>query len=331
MVVIMSMVLTTNLVSPHLKALEDVNEEEYLRKIVEHTLVNTGNPTDWGKNQTINPESFGLAKANSVIYELDADKVSRLNNQSVYALTYLEMLQSLRLKNVALQFDFSQIIEVSIVLDSNVTGVDSTTYGFNISVNQKQTPKAANLQCYLIANNYFNQATFSTSSKGRGTIEFEVPNDSNGTALLIVFARSPDDERLTSQGVYYFGHLSAEPTESNSFLRLSPLNHTLQVDPQGNEVLLESAYGLSYSYEDELTETSNETYTIPNFLGSSPQVLIVTGWNSSDYFIEYTTFPQVPLQIGPTFEGSECYSFSYVVTINKVFYQLNVKSGGPSI
>jgi hypothetical protein len=148
---------------------------------------------------------------------------------------------------------------------------------------------------------------------------------------LIVFARSPDDERLTSQGAYYFGHLSAEPTESNSFLRLSPLNHTLQVDPQGNEVLLESAYGLSYSYENELTETPNKTFTIPNFLGSSPQVLILTGWNSSDYFIEYTTFPQVPLQIGPTFEGSECYSFSYVVTINKVFYKLNIKSGGPSI
>jgi len=331
MVVIMSMVLTTNLVSPHLKALEDVNEEEYLRKIVEHTLVNTGNPSDWGRNQSINPESFGLAKDNSVIFELDADKVSRLNNQSVYALSYLEMLQSLRLKNVALQFDFSQMIEVSIVLDSNVTGVDSTTYGFNISVNQKKMPKATNLQCYLVAHNYFNQTNSSTSNKGQGTIEFEVPNDSNGTALLIVFVRSPDDDRLTSQGVYCFGHLSAEPAENNSFLSLSPLNHSLQVDPQVTEVSMESAYSLSYSYENELTETSNKTYTIPNFLGSSPQVLIVTGWNSSDYFIEYTTYPQVPLQIGPTFEGAEGFSFSYVVTINKVFYQLNIKSGGPSI
>jgi len=331
MVVIMSMVLTTNLVSPHLKALEDVNEGEYLKKIVEHALVNTGNPIDWGKNQTINPESFGLAKDNSVIYELDPDKVSRLNNQSVYALNYLEMLRSLRLKNVALQFDFSQIIEVSIGLDSNVTDADSTTYGFNISVNQNQSPKTSILQCYLVANNYFNHTTSSTSSKGQGTIEFEVPNNSNGTALLVVFARSPDDDRLTSQGVYCFGHLSAKPIENNSFLNLSPLNHTLQVDPHVTGISLESAYGLSYSYEKELTERSNETYTIPNFLGSSPQVLIVTGWNSSEYFIEYTTYPQVPLQMGPTFEGVECFSFSYVVTINQVFYRLNVKSGGPSL
>jgi hypothetical protein len=331
LVVIMSMVLTTNLVSPHLKALEDVNEEEYLRKIVEHVLVNTGSPTDWGQNQTVTPETFGLAKENSVIYELDVDKVSRLNNQSVYAISYPEMLQSLRLKNVALQFDFSQMMEVTITLDSNVTGADSTTYDFYISVNQNQAPKATNLQCYLVANNYFNQTSSSTSSNGEGTVEFEVPNDSNGTALLVVFARSPDENRFTSQGVYCFGHLSAEPSENDSFLTLSPLNQTMQVDPKISGVSLESAYGLSYSYETELAATSNETYTIPEFLGSSPQVLIVTGLNSSDFFIEYTTYPQVPLQVGPTFEGAECFSFSYVVTINQVFYRLTVKGGGPSL
>ncbi len=327
----MSMVLTTNLISPHLNALEDVNEEEYLRKIVEHAIVNAGDPQDWGKNQTGAPESFGLAKENSVIYDLDLDKVSRLNTQSVYSLTYLEMLQSLRLENVALQFAFSQMVEVSIVLDSNVTVTDSTTYGFNISVNQNQAPKATNLQCYLVANNYFDQTTSSTSNNGQGTVDFEVPNDSNGTALLVVFARSPDDNRLTSQGVYCFGHLSSEPSENNSFLSLSPLNQTLKVDPMVSGVSLESGYGLSYSYETDLTATSNETYALPNFLGSSPQVLIVTGWNSSDYFIEYATYPQVPLQIGPTFEGAECFSFSYVVTINQVFYRLNVKGGGPSL
>jgi hypothetical protein len=331
MVVIMSMVLTTNLVSPHLKALEDVNEEEYLRKIVEHALINTGNPTDWGKNQTLTPESFGLAKDNSVIYELDLDKVSRLNNQSIFAVSYPEMLQALRLKNVALQFDFSQMIEVTIDLESNVTGAVSSTYGFNISVSQNQAPKATNLQCYLVANNYFNQTNSSTSSNGQGIVEFEVPNDSNGTALLVVFARSPDDNRLTSHGMYCFGHLSSEPPENNYFLSLSPLNQTMQVDPKVSGVSLESVYGLSYGYETELTATSNETYTILNFLGSSPQVLIVTGWNSSDFFIEYTTYPQIPLQIGPTFEGAECFSFSYVVTINQVFYRVNVKGGGPSL
>lgn len=327
----MSMVFTTNLVSPHLNALEDVNEEEYLRKIVEHTITNYGSPADWGQNQTLTPDSFGLVKNNSFSYDLDLDKVSKLNNQSVYALSYLEVLQSLRLENVALQFDFSQILDVSIALDSNVTLGDSTTYGFNISINQNQSPTAASLQCYLVANSFFNQTTSSTLSNGQGTVDFEIPNDSNGTALLVVFARSPDDDRLTSQGVFRFGHLSSEPPVNNSFLDLSPLNQTLQVDTNISGVSLDSAYAFSYNYETDLTSTSNETYSIPNFLGSSPQVLVVTGLNSSEFFAEYTTYPQVPLTIGPSFEGAECFSFSYVVTINNVFYRLNVKCGGPSL
>ncbi|WGM90052.1 MAG: hypothetical protein NUK63_02730 [Candidatus Bathyarchaeum tardum] len=330
MVVIMSMVFTTNLVSPHLNALEGVNEEEYLRKIVDHAIVNCGSPANWGENPSIIPESFGLGKDGSFSYELDLDKVSRLNTQNVYSLSYLEMLRSLRLQNVALNFVFSQILDVSIVLDSSVTVGASTTYAFNISVSQNQAPNAANLKCYLIANNFLDETTSSISINDQGTVEFEVPNDSNGPAMLVVFARSTDDNRLTSQGVYCFGHLSPEPAVNNSFLGLSPLNQTLYVHLNVSEVSLESVYSFSYGYKTELSAFSNETYSVPRFLGSSPQVLVVTGWNGSDFFIEYTTYPQVPLEIGSRFEGAECFSFSYVVTINHVLYKLTVKSGGPS-
>jgi hypothetical protein len=331
MVVVVSMAATTKIVMPYISGLQDLNEEEYCRKIVEHTIVSSGSPAGWGQNWSITPEAFGLAEGNSFTYELDSDKVSRLNSQNTYALSYLEMLEALRIEKVALKFSFSQIMDVSVTLNSNVTVGDSTTYLFNISVSRDQAPVATSLQCYVVANNFLNNASSSTSSTGQGAIEVEIPNDSNGTALLIVFARASYDSRVTAQEVYAFGHLSSEPSPNNTFLNMSPLNNTLQVDPNVSEVSLENAYEFSYGYEYALTLTSNETYAIPNFLDSSPKVLAITGWNGSSFFTEWTTYPQVPLEMGANFEDAECFSFNYVVTIDEVFYRLNVQCGGPSL
>jgi hypothetical protein len=325
------MAATTKIVVPYISGLQDLNEEDYCRKITEHTIVSPGSPAGWGQNGSVTPEAFGLAEDSSFSYELDSDKVSRLNSQNTYALSYLEMLEALRIEKVALKFSFSQIMDVSITLNSNVTVGDSTTYSFNISVSRDQTPVATSLQCYVIANNFLNDSSSSTSSSGQGTFEIEIPKDSNGTALLIVFARAPYDNRVTAQEAYAFGHLSSEPSPNNTFLNLSPLNNTLQVEPNVSEVSLENAYELSYGYESTLTSTSNETYTIPNFLDSSPKVLAVTGWNGSSFFIEWTTYPQVPLEMGANFEDAECLSFNYVVTIDRVLYRLKVQCGGPSL
>jgi hypothetical protein len=96
-------------------------------------------------------------------------------------------------------------------------------------------------------------------------------------------------------------------------------------------VSLQTAYAFSYGYESALTSTSNETYIISNFLDSSPKVLAVTGFNGTDFFVEWTTYPQVPLEAGANFEDAECFSFHYVVTIEEVLYRLKVQSGGPSL
>ena len=330
-VVVVSMAATTKIVTPYMNSLQDLNEEEYLRKIVEHTIVSSGSPVNWGQNQSLTPEAFGLAKDGSVSYELDVDKVSRLNSQNSYALNYLEMYEALRLEKVALRFTFSQIMNVSITLNSNETVGDSTTYSFSVSVSRDQAPVAASLQFYVVANDFVNNTISSTSSSGEGTVEVEIPNSSNGTALLIVFARASYDDRVTAQGVYAFGHLSSDPSPNNTFLSLSPLNNTLQVDPKFSETSLETAYEFSYGYESALTSTSNETYAIPRFLDSSPKVLAVAGWNGSTFFVEWVTYPQVPLEMGADFENTECFSFSYLITIDRVLYRLNVRCGGPSL
>lgn len=329
-VVVLSMATTAKILTPYMNSLQDLNEEEYLRKIVEYIVVNSGNPANWGENQTVTPEAFGLAKDGSLTpYELDVDKICRLNNQNVYALTYLDILEALQLEKVALRIAVSQLMNVSIALTSNVTLGDSTRYSFEVYVSRDETPIAVTLHCYVIASNFLNDTYSSTSNGGEGVVDVEIPNSSNGTALLVVFARSPYDARITAYGVYSFSHLSSQPSPNNIFLESSPLNYTLYVNPKYSNVSVETGYALSYSYESNLTP-SNATYTIPKFLDSSPIVLVATGLNSSTFFIEWTSYPQVPLEIGANFENTECFSFSYIVTINSAFYKLNVQCGGPS-
>jgi hypothetical protein len=330
-VVVASMAMTTKILTPYMNSLQDLNEEEYLRKIVEYVIVNSGNPANWGEDQTVTPEAFGLAKNGSLTpYELDVDKISRLNSQNAYALTYLDILEALKLEKVALRIAVSQLMNVSIALTSNETIGDSTRYSFEVHVSRDETPIAVTLHCYVIARNFLNDTYSSTSSNGEGAVDVEIPNSSNGTALLVVFARAPYDARITAYGVYAFGHLSSDPSPKNIFLELSPLDYTLHVNPKYSNVSSETGYALSYSYESNLTPTSNVTYAIPGFLDSSPTVLVVTGINASTFFIEWTAYPQVPLEVGANFENAEHLSFSYIVTINRAFYKLNVQCGGPS-
>jgi len=330
-VVVASMAATAKILTPYMNSLQDLNEEEYLRKIVEYIIVNSGSPANWGENQTVTPEAFGLAENGSLTpYELDVDKVCRLNSQNAYALTYLDILEALNLEKVALRISVSQLMDVSIALISNVTVGDSTRYSFWVYVSRDETPIAVALHCYVVAKNFLNDTYSSTSSTGEGFVDVEIPNSSNGTALLIVFARAPYDARITAYGVYAFGHLSSEPSPNNTFLELSSLNYTLHANPKYSNISLETGYALSYSYESNLTPTSNVTYAIPEILDPSPIVQVVAGLNTSIFFIEWTTYPQVPLEIGANFENAECFSFNYIVTLNRAFYKLNVQCGGPS-
>ena len=85
---------------------------------------------------------------------------------------------------------------------------------------------------------------------------FAIPNSSNGIAMLVTFARSSLDSRVTGYAVYSFGHLSENPAPKSSFVELNPLNYTLYVNKLfENETLLE-AYALTYNYNETITSTS---------------------------------------------------------------------------
>jgi hypothetical protein len=330
-VVIGASVLSSEILGSHIVEYQNLNEDNYLGTLSENILLNAGIPANWGSNGSIIPDSFGLAKNGSLSpTELDIDKISRLNGQNAFALTYLELLNAARLKNIALGVSVTQLLDVSLTPYSNSTSGNSTTYVFEVSVSQDNAPVAASLNCYAVAKNFLSSINSSTSLDGVGYVDVEIPNASNGTASLIVFARAIYDSRMTAYGVYLFEHLSTAQLPTNSFLRLSPLNYNLWVNPNYSDIILENAYAFSYEYESNLTVSSNSSYTIPVFLDESPIVLVVTGVNASTFFVEWTAYPQIPLDAGADFTNVECHIFSYVVNVGGALYSLKLRFGGLS-
>jgi len=100
---------------------------------------------------------------------------------------------------------------------------------------------------------------------------------------------------------------------------------------------LSKTYALTVNYYSNLTQTASDnhsvTYSLPHFLDPSPTLIVVTGWNSTIFFTEWTTYPQIPLQTGANFADSitlsNVFTNTYTVTINSALYECTVWLGGP--
>jgi len=164
-----------------------------------------------------------------------------------------------------------------------------------------------------------------------------ISNDVNGPALLVVFARSVSNAKIVSFSAYPFAHNSTDPKPEDTFLKLSPLNYKLNVSLIYPETNLSDAYALSFNYSSILTQTENSsqsaTYNIPHFLDPSPTLIVVTGWNSTSFFTEWTAYPQIPLQTGTNFASSATLSnvlaYTHLVTIDSALYKCTIWLGGP--
>jgi hypothetical protein len=307
--------------------MQDVNKQDYLRNVADQIVFSMGSPADWGAGATV-PSSFGLhGNGASSVYELDIDKATRLNSQSSYALSYAQVSKAAQLNNLALGIKLSQMLAIAVTLSANTTAGDETAYTFMIQVSQAQGPVSASLHCYVVADGFLSDVYNATSSSGVGYVSFQVPNSANGSALLIVFARATFDERLTAYEAYSFAHLSEAPSPNHTFLGLSPLNYTLNVEPNAPDATVNNGYALSYSYQANLTATSSSTYAIPAFLDKGPTILVISGQTSNASFVEWTAYPDIPLQFGANFEHSEENVFVYTVIIKDTFYKLTLTFG----
>jgi hypothetical protein len=308
-------------------SLQDLNKGDYLRNIAEQIVTSDGTPADWGSNGTI-PNNLGLSDSDSsYLFALDIDKVTRLNNQNDYALSYFQASTTARLNNIAFGISISQMLSITVTLSANSTIGDETAYTFKISVSQASGPTSAALQCYVVAEDYLSDVSNTTTSTGVGYITVQIPNTSNGPALLIVFARASFDDRITSYSIYSFAHLSQEPSPNYTFLGLSPLNYTLNVEKNFPDITVEHSYAFSYAYQSNLTSAAATTYAIPEFVDKSPTVLVISGLNGTTSFAEWTSYPSIPLDFGANFENSEKNVFVYTVLVKETLYKLTLSFG----
>jgi hypothetical protein len=336
LLVLSAMAGASKLLCPHINGADNENIAERYKEISKYILLNSGTPSNWGQSNQI-PEAFGLAKAGSENpYELDVDKVSRLNSENTYGLSYAQMFTALKMSDVSFRIEIKPIFEVGIDLTATFAEINETVYQFEIVTEKLGFPVEAELKCYVVAENY-SEAKYAYNFDGKTHLNITIPNNVIGPALLVVFARSAYNAKMISFDAYAFAHNSAEPKPKDTFLRLSSLNYTLTVSFSYPEIILLNTSAFSFEYNSTLTliESSNQsaTFAIPHFLDSSPTLIVITGQNSTIFFTEWTVYPQIPLQIGASFAGSETlsnvFAYTYLTTINSALYGCTVWLGGP--
>jgi hypothetical protein len=303
---------------------QDINKDSYLKSIADHILTNTGAPVDWGTSSTL-PIDFGIASSLShSTYELDIDKICRLNSLNNCSLSYFDISKAAKL-NLALGIEVSQLMTVNIVQLSNTTTGSFTSFTFQISANINSKPTSGSLHCYFSAYTQLTEVNASIPESGNIQVTVQIPTSETENTLLIAFARASFDDRITSYAIYNFAYSSQESTPRSSYLALSPLNYTLSL----NDTLLRVLNGcvFSYSFQQQLPSLESSQVTIPKLLDNSPLVIVVKGINGTQYFQEWSAYPQIPLKIGANFDRSEQNIFSYVVTIKGVLYRLDLSLG----
>jgi hypothetical protein len=240
------------------------------------------------------------------------------------------------MSDVSFRMEMAPIFEVNITLTAISVEGGQTTYRFEVLTGRHGLSIAADLKTYAIAKNYV-EAVGLHASGGRAFVNVTLSDTVQGPALLIVLARSAYNAAVVSFKAYAFAHNLTPPKPSGTFLKLSPLNHTLTAAFAQSNLTLLSAYAFTFSHNSMLMLTRNSsqsaTYSIPHFVDSSPIIVVVTGSNSSAFFAEHTAYPQVPLRIGADFASSEAHSnvftYTYSVAIDSVAYECVVWLGGP--
>ena len=258
-------------------------------------------------------------------YELDIDKITRLNTKNINALSFIELINSTKLYDIALGIAVTPIMTLNIQQTSNNTVGSDTSFTFTATTSIESKPIDADLHCYIIANSYINQINATTTS-GTGSFTIQFPTSLVNDALLVAFARTNFDERITSFATYNFAYSTQETTPKNTALSLSPQNYKLSFDTSSG-LSVQTVYVLTYSYDQTITSFSGSQAAIPKIIDKCPIILVGGGLNGTDYFEEWTSYPQIPLSAGSTFEHSERNIFSYTTTIEGALYKVEVSLG----
>jgi hypothetical protein len=329
-IIVMAVLIATAFLGVTLQAriagTDDINKDSYLKAIADRIVTYPGSPTSWGAESAV-PADFGLAKYPLTgAYQLDIDKLSRLNRQNTNVLSYVDMLNSAKLNNMSLAISVKQVMDLSVqqLAVHDVFGVTYAELSVAASINSK--PTGAELHCYVVADGCFYNASAVIPSSGSYTLTVHVPTDAADGAVVVAFARSTFDMRITSYAVYSIADGVQETAPASTGLSLSPQNYRLSFT-QPPEVSVQNVYALTYSYNNNETTFQGSSCGIPRLVDNSPIVLVACGQNGSSYLQEWTSYPQIPLDAGSTFTNSERNVFGYLVTVEGVLYRAEISLG----
>ncbi len=67
---------------------QDINKDNYLKALADRIVTKPGVPINWGTSSAL-PSDFGLASSDPTYsYQVDIDKITRLNRLNNYSLSY---------------------------------------------------------------------------------------------------------------------------------------------------------------------------------------------------------------------------------------------------
>jgi hypothetical protein len=334
--VLASMVGVFTVVHPFLQEQQSWNNAQINQKFAEYLLLEPGTPADWGSNFESSIIHFGLAKQGFLTpFELDIDKVSRLNSENAYNVSFWDALTALGTTDKPFRIRIEPVFDVYVNLTSKQERLADTVYRFQVTTKKSSLPVAASLSCYAVLLNQVAGNTSSTSPSGEALVEISLPNDGNGTALFIAIAKI--NPRTVSFVVYPFTHqFIGNPNTHKSYATLSPIDCVLKVDLVS--ALNKVSNGTIFTYDrwsrlDEINESlTTQYYNIPRLLDIGPMSLVGTGLDGATCFAEWTVYPQVPIDFGSNlsnqYDRSDFHSYRYLVTINSAIYECEVTVGG---
>jgi hypothetical protein len=334
--VVSTMAGVSKLLYPHLNSSVNAYLPERYESLSKYILLNEGRPQDWGKTSEI-PVALGFAEITSdVPYELGIDKVSRLNSENLYTLSYDQLFTILGLPEASFRIEVEPLFQVVVNLTLTVEASNETLYEFEVLTDKDGAPLQTDLKAFVVAEDYLEPNDVQLSD-GRTFLDVTVPNNVSGPAMMLVLAKSSSNSKVASFAVYPFEHNSPTPHPRGTFLRLDVLNYELNVSSFFTETNLSDVYALSFNYSDTLNQISKDNqsalYDVPDFLDPSPTLIVVTGWNSTDFFAEWTIYPQIPVRNGADFEDAatltDVFTYRYLVTIDSGLYVCKMWFGGP--
>jgi len=303
-------------------------------RLAEYWLINPGVPTNWGEITNLSLENFGLAKNKITLpYELDIDKVSRLNDKNRFHIDLFDAVKAMNIRNRIVKIKISLLFNIHVNMTGKIVRETSTVYQFKIRTEKDGWLIDSEIRYYVTLESYIYENEI--SSQGTSVINFSLPNYLSGIALLVVFARAGN--MVVSYATYSFSHnVSQDPNRVGSLLQLSPLNFTLYIERYFSNERITNVRVFSYNYTFEIERISDWNrlmrYRIPKLLDSSILVIVVSGYNETDPFVEWTTYPQIPLVFGCRFDRfNDAYHstlYPFIVTVHHALYNCEIILGG---